>query len=417
MAIQGLRDSSNFVAEARPKNWREGIMLLQPNGMTPLYALSSMMKKRSVDDPEFNWWEKQTQSRRVELNANLTLSGTEATVIENALGFKKNDVLRVMQTGELLRVSSDPSSDTKLTLQRGFGGTTPAAVTYNGAGVNPWLQCIGTAMPEGSLDPTGVMFDPTKAYNYTQIFRHTLEATRTAMKTRLRTGDQIKEAKRETLELHSIDIERAMWFGTRFEGALDGKPQRMMGGIESFIDSNNILTPGVDNGGPLDWSGVSATGIDMQTMEDAIELLFRKGSQEKMGFCGNRALLTIQQIARKNASYELVQGQKEFGMNVSRLVSPFGELVLKTHPLFNQMTSGKTGGTQFWGVDSWLFALDMAELKYVHLTDSDTKYEAELGANGLDGMKSGYLTECSIEIHHPETHMLIKNMGGAAADA
>lgn len=55
MAIQGLRDTSNFVADQRPQNWREGIMLLYPNGKMPLLALTSVMKSRSVDDYTFNF--------------------------------------------------------------------------------------------------------------------------------------------------------------------------------------------------------------------------------------------------------------------------------------------------------------------------------------------------------------------------
>ena len=35
-------------------------------------------------------------------------------------------------------------------------------------------------------------------------------------------------------------------------------------------------------------------------------------------------------------------------MNVSRLVCPFGELVIKTHPLFeNRMPGGTTAGTAY----------------------------------------------------------------------
>ena len=48
-------------------------------------------------------------------------------------------------------------------------------MAFTGAGVNPNLLCIGSAFEEGSLAPTGVNYDPTERYNYTQIFRRTLE--------------------------------------------------------------------------------------------------------------------------------------------------------------------------------------------------------------------------------------------------
>ena len=140
----------------------------------------------------------------------------------------------------------------------------------------------------------------------------------------------------------------------------------------------------------------------------------QRGQGNEVQFQTGRSYL---QILRKNANWDFTSGIKEYGMNVSRLVSPFGELVFKTHPLFNQMKGGTTTSTAYYGAESWMFVLDMGEIKYVHLKDSDTKYQPDLQANGMDGLKSGYLTECSIEVHHPKTHYLIKNMHGAAADS
>ena len=57
-------------------------------------------------------------------------------------------------------------------------------------------------------------------------------------------------------------------------------------------------------------------------------------------------LLAINQIVRNNSQFNIQTGLKEFGMDVSRLITPFGTLVLKTHPLFNQITGGTTGGSK-----------------------------------------------------------------------
>ena len=150
MAIQGLRDTSNFVADQRPQNWREGIMLLYPNGKMPLLALTSVMKSRSVDDYTFNWWEKELDDRRFALHAtsgDLTTSNTTITLAagENAKTLKNGDVLYVEESGERLLVIADPTSDTSIYVQRGFAGTTPTAVDANGSGVNPNLLYMGSA--------------------------------------------------------------------------------------------------------------------------------------------------------------------------------------------------------------------------------------------------------------------------------
>jgi hypothetical protein len=401
MAIQGLRDTSNFVAEARPKNWREGIMLLEPNGMAPLFALTSLLKSKSTDDPEYSWWEKTKQNQRVlfSTSINNTDTTTAITLSSGGTGLQPKHIMRIEESGELVLVLSI-TSDTVITVQRGFSGTTKVAVNPATSGVNPNMHVVGSSFEEGSAAPSGLNFDPTKRRNYTQIFRNTLEITRTASKTRLRTGDAVKEAKRECLELHSSEIEKALWLGQPFETTFNGHPQRQTGGVASFIDSGNIFTPTSNN-------------LDMETFENYMVEFFRYGSNEKMGWTGNRGMLTIQQMARKNSAYQFMQGQKEFGMNVNRLISPFGTLTLKTHPMFNEVTSG-TNTTAYWALDSWLFVLDMKELSYRYV--DDTKYEKDLQSNGLDSMKSGYLTECGLEMHFPKAHALVKGLGAGIAD-
>lgn len=409
MAIQGLRTSELFTGATgqRPENWREGVLMLYPNGKAPLFGLTSAMNSRRVDDPLFHWYEQALDDFRVALGANLTTTNTTLTLAagSNAKLFKEGDLLRVEESEEILRVSADPSSDTVLNVTRGFAGSTAATLDFDGAGVNPNLMIIGSSYEEGSLAPTGVAQDPTEVNNRTQIFRDALEATRTAQRTRLRTGDSVKKAKREALEIHSLKIERNLWFGKKTLTTKNGKALHTMDGIVNYIPAANTKVVDTDY----------ASGLTMLGLEEYMLNIFKYGSSEKVAWCGNRAALTLQQVMRKNSTWQFVSGIKEFGMNVSRIVSPFGELVLKTHSMFNQIPGGTTTGTAYYGLDSWMFVLDMANLQYVYI--DDTKFQPDIGENGLDGMKAGYLTECSIELHHGLSHYLLKNVHTAAADA
>lgn len=405
MPIQGLRDTSNFVADQRPKNWREAILLLYPNGKAPLTALTSLMKTESTDDPEFNWWDKKFPTQRMVINANLTAAAGSLSVVDGAKAVREGHVLLIEQTNEIVYCNADATSDTSISVTRAFSGTSAAAIADIGAaGVNPNVRVIGNVNEEGSLAPTGVNYDPTKRFNYCQIFRNTLEMTRTASKTRLRTGSQVKEAKRECLELHSIEMEKAFWWGKRYETTLKGKPARTTGGFLSFVDSGNIVA----NAG---------AAVTMTVLEGWLERIFRFGSTEKMGFCGNLFLVGIQQAIRKNSQIKIESGIKEFGMNVSKLFCPFGELTLKSHPLFNQLIGGTTNSTRYYGYNAACAILDANEIKYRPFVDADTKYQAKLEANGMDGMQSGYLTEAGMEVHHPEAHFLITGVETGAVDA
>lgn len=407
MAITGLRTTANFIVDQRPRNWRETILLLYPSATAknPLTAITSLLRSEPTSDPEFNWWEKSLSAQRLALAANVGVSDTTLTVAASPNGgarqFKAGHILQIEQTGEVVFVTTDPSTDTTVTVQRAFAGTTAAAVNITAAGVNPHVRVIGSAYEEGSTAPTGVNYNPVKRFNYTQIFRNTLEMTRTASKTKLRTGDQIKEARRECLELHTIEMEKAFIWGRRSETTFNGKPLRTTGGIVESIPASNIQAAGAST--------------DMQTLESWMERIFRFGSNEKIAFCGNRALLVINQIIRKNSSFNIQTGIKEYGMDVSRLICPFGTLVIWTHPLFNQLGGGVTSGVAYSGWANNLLVVDQTNLKYRYITD--TTYEKDLTSNGMDGIKSGYLTECGLEIHHPETHFLITGFTAAAVDA
>jgi hypothetical protein len=417
MAIQGLRHTGtgSLATDERPKNWREGILLLFPNGKAPFFALTSMMRSQMTDDPEFSWWEKEVSSQRVALGDDLGTGDATATVTSGATEFKLGDIIYVEENGELILVNQDPISDVTLNIEREYADTTAVAITYDGAGVNPNLLKVGSCYEEASSKPTVVGYIPTKKYNYTQIFRDNLSVSRTAQKTRLRTRALVREAKRETTHYHAAGIERAFIFGARKEEARNGKPARVTDGLLTVLNRENGWD-GSTGTNVVDWATTYSASEDYGSLETELDQMFRYGSTEKLAFCGNTAMRVLQQIIRKSygANMQLVTGQKEFGMDVSRLVCPFGTLVLKTHPLFNQITSGTTGGTAYYGMDAWIMVLDMDNLRYRYI--DDTFYKTEQEENGLDGMESGFITECGLEFQHAKTHYLLQNFHTAATE-
>ena len=151
MAIQGLRDTSNFVANQRPENWREAVLMRYPNGKAPLLALTSMMKKRSTDDFKFHWWEKELNTRRYQMASSataLTTSNTSITLAtgQSSLTLKNGDLLRVEESGEILLITSDPTTALEIpSVSRGFGDTEATALDTSAAGKNPHLMYMGSA--------------------------------------------------------------------------------------------------------------------------------------------------------------------------------------------------------------------------------------------------------------------------------
>lgn len=400
--ISGLRTTVNFGDQERPGYYRTGILLMYPNATAknPLTALTALMKSEKTTDPMFHWFQKAFPSQRVQLSAAITATATTIPVTAGATQIRRGHVIRVLQTGELMYVTANPTSDTSFTVTRGFAGTTAAAVDPAAAGVNPFLRVLSTAMEEGSQAPVGINYTVARQFNYAQIFRNTFELTKTADKTELRTGDAYKEAKRECLELHSTEMEKAFIFGVRTETTFNGRPLRTTGGLVSFIPASNIVDAG--------------TTTNMEQLEGWLERAFRFGSSEKIAFAGNSAMLVLQQIIRKNSSMQIVSGIKEYGMRVSRFISSFGELVMFTHPLFTNDPGGTTGGTPFFGWDSNILIVDQARIVYRYLRD--TRFEENLEQNGEDSVKDGFITEAGLEVHFGESHFLIRGLRAAAKD-
>jgi hypothetical protein len=46
----GMRGTGDWATDQRPMSWRQNILYLYPNGMTPLTAILSMMGSKKVTD-------------------------------------------------------------------------------------------------------------------------------------------------------------------------------------------------------------------------------------------------------------------------------------------------------------------------------------------------------------------------------
>ena len=308
---------------------------------------------------------------------------------------------------EVFRVTTDPAIDTAVTVSRGFEDTTPTAIDPAVAGTDPYLYVVGSAYEQGSLAPTGVAWDGYLRTNYCQIFRHTTEITGTAAQTYTRdTPKGAFVAQRQKLARDMArQVEMGMWFGRKKATTQNGKPLYTMDGLFAQLPTENVVTAD------------TSTGTDMLALEEYLYNAFQYGSSQKMAFCGNRAALTLNQILRKNSTWEIYGNEKEYGMHVSKLVCPFGELTFKTHPLFTYMNGGTVGGTKFYGAESYFAILDPTNLKYVSLRNRDIMVQKNLQLPGADGLKEGYLGEVSIEVGLPKTMYLIKNLALAKKDA
>lgn len=407
----GMRGTGDWRTNQRPENWRQAILKLYPNGKAPITAIMSMLKNESTDDPHYHWWTKLLANQRAAItgvftNAALTVAYGGAAAAGTTVYVRMSaDDIDKFKVGHqvMLRVSVDPDADVigRVTARTKSGASSYIAVylleaddnssSYDASSADvAWI--VGSIHPEGDTSPESIMYDPVEYENYTQIFRTALEHTRTAMRTRLRTGDQVAQAKKEALELHGMEMEKAFIFGIKTLGTGDnGKPMRTTQGIRAFLSTHKYNWV---NDGSGTWI---ANGEDW--LDETLEKLFRFGSQEKLALCGSGALLGIQKLAKANGTFELTKMSAAYGVSVFEWVTAFGTLYLKTHPLFTYEATTRNS----------MLILDAENLVYRYI--DDTKYHPNRQANDLDGEKSEYLTESGLELHHEETFGWIDGVG------
>ena len=443
----GTRGTGSWATDQRPKSWRELILFLYPNGMVPLTALLSKMKNEKVSDPQFYWWTKKLPEQagavtKIYLNADL--GGTheyEDTYPSAGVGAVAGVTIYVKMAAAviaefrighqiLLRDASDSymTVNAKVTARTVNGDNSyltailleddDNSFDILGASSHNLSDCdrimvAGNINAENAAMPTALNYNPVKYYNFTQIFRTPLSISRTARETKLRTGDAYKEMKREALEIHGVEMEKAFLFGVPSESNgtdTDGtKPTRTTQGLISFVRDNVVANfndfrlNSTYAGKDWDEAGGGEAWLDA-----FLEVVFRFGSAEKLALCGSGALQGLNQLAKSGGHINLVPRETVYGIKVTEWVTPFGSIYLKTHPLMSQeLTARRT-----------MILCEPKNLTYRFITDTTFYGEGEAkqagpGTNSarVDGTNEEFLTECGLELWHPDTFMVLDGVG------
>ena len=425
----GMRGTGDWVTDQRPLNWRQQILKLYPNGMAPLTAILSMIGSESVDDPQFHWW---TQEQTAVGGAvagiytlpDLSIAYAGAGVAGDVLYVQVTTVLanRIREGHQiLLRDASDWRVDVVGKVTGVTRGTVNSVLAVrlleddDNSATHDLVDCdtfkiIGNINPEGGEMPDAIALNPVKVYNLTQIFRTPLSLTRTARKTKLRTGDQYQKAKAEALEMHSWEMELAFLWGIRTENVGDnGKPERTTMGAINFIrqyaaaNCDDYTLNAIYAGRA--WTAANG-GIVW--LKNILEQIFRYGANEKLCLCGSGFLLGLDALAQVHGQINLTPMQKVYGMEITRWVTPFGSIYLKTHPLFSYDATTRNMGV----------LLEPKEMTYRYIDDtqfygesSDKTHSEGYGQRRVDGTNEEFLTECGLEFGLPQKCAVLNGVG------
>lgn len=411
----GMRGTGDWTdSDMRPLSWRDGVLWLYPNGDAPITALLAKLSEKKVDDPQFHWWTQSLPAQGGSVtalydDAALSTGFSTGAVAGQTIYVKMEEAIAdFFRVGHqaMLRYSSDYEIDVngKATAVVKNGSSSYVAIKLieneNTSSNNDLTDCdtiliIGNINAEGAAMPAALAYDPVKFYNYTQIFRTPLSITRTARLTTLRTGDAYKKAKREALQIHSIEMERAFLFGARWEGTgNNGKPERATWGLIPFITNNSGIVSNFTT--QTTWQNTTWLADGEEWLDTQLEEMFRHGSDERMAYCGSGVILAINKLVKEYGNYEFTPKTVDYGIKVMQWTTPFGIIYMKRHPLFSFEVTNRYS----------MVCFEPKNLTYRYLTDT-TFYgdpdKQNTGRGRIDGTDEEYLTECGLEFHHPST--------------
>lgn len=452
-SILGLINSENV---DRFKNYRRSVFYYYPQGAAPLTGLLTLMKEEATNDPQFYWFEKRKVEQRgatAAITGNIPFYSTGVTVaggivtagtlaaanITTVLGtqyaikmaaglenlFRIGHIVRIMVTNSaaasvefLARVNAVNDSTQGLANVLGITALNVLTINYNvAANVGADVNVVGNAFAEGSVGSSdNVYSSPLAPYGYTQIFRTSYEITGTALKTSAKFDDRgtFPDQAKEAMLNHATEMEKGFIWGERtLLSVTSGGATtitRTAGGIMYYMRLWEAGATYGNTAATLDTDDtkriiLNATGrLAWRTFLGYMERAFRMTNTkttEKLGFCGSGAINILTQMF----SSKVVQMQKPpagdtYGLELIKVILPFGTLYLKTHPLFTENPVWRNS----------MLIIEMSSLKYRYLSGRDTELLKDRQPRNADYLQHEYLTECGLEVNFPESFMYIQNI-------
>lgn len=390
--------SANVIA----RSFSAALLRIQPNGDFPIFGITGLGKTKKIGSTSHSYYSKTAVFPQVTLDGAIADGVTTSFTVDDSSPLKIGSVLLVYKvtTGtytapELVRVTAIPDATT-LTVTRGVGGTTGAAIADNTV-----LFEVGNSYGEGSDAPTARAIAMTEHTNFTQIFRNSWDVTRTAAAVNLEPGVELTaENKEDAAFFHASAIEWATIFG-RKEATTDpatGNPMRYMDGIESIITQ---FAPGNVNAAGATTTFNQLEALLHPTLDYKTN---RTAGNKRMLLCGATAYETIHKIGRLSGYFELTPDSTVFGTDFVRFRTSRGNFSMMEHPLLNSNEHTK----------SMCIIADMSSFDYKYLTET---FHTDIGFDqtGRDATSGVFTTELTIEMMSPLSWGIIYNLVAAAA--
>jgi len=336
------------------------------NGST-LFGLMSRLKNEPVETTEYKWFERDPAIREIQVdNQSTAYTSSDTTIFVDdgsVATAAAGGVAGVVQIGTILRTSfgeqvrvtggtsagvavANASGRTQLTITRAFNGV--AGTGGAGLADNNKLVVLTLGQAEGANPIAPVYQTPTTLVNYIQTYNAAVSLTNAFKGSKLRTDLEgpLRERRIQALERITRDIELSFFFGTKSVTQATTGNLYYTGGITNSIDQIATSPTQVLAGG-------GSGGVALATFNAWMASFLTLGSDAKIAFCGPQAYAAISNYANAGTNGYRITGQESvYGMNITEINTPFGQLSMTMHPLFKEIST----------YNDWMVVVDLGLL-------------------------------------------------------
>jgi len=233
---------------------------------------------------------------------------------------------------------------------------------------------------EGDLPTRSTYEEPVILTNFIQTFNSVVELTNAFKASKLRSdaAGPLKARRIQAMERIAKDIEMAFLMGTKQRRAGINGYQYFTGGIQDAVTTAapaNILL------------GLGGSGVANSVVQTWLQQFMTVGSDAKLALCGPLAYSAFSTYANSATNgFRIMNQETVFGMNITVINTPFGELDLAFHPALKEIANFK----------DWMFVVDLAHV--MQKTMEPLFLEPNIQTPGQDSYKEQFRAKLGLKL-------------------
>lgn len=376
--------------------YQEKILVRNSKGMnagTTLFGLMSRLKAEPAENNVFNWFERNPVTRMLQVStANSTAptsQGQAGTVyLEDLSGnpagcyLPNGTILYETATGEYMQVTADSTpTSTSIAVNRAINGGTLTGYVLT---LNDPVAIITTAQDEGATPVRASYEEPFILSNYVQTFNSSVFLTNAFKGNKLRSdaAGPLQQQRIQAIERIAKDIEMAFLMGVKANPQGTNGIVYQTGGVKNAIDT---FVPGNA------LNGLGSTGVQLTAVQAWLQNFMVYGSDAKLALCGPQAYSCFSTFANNATNgFRIMNQENVFGMNITVINTPFGELDLAFHPALKEISA----------FNSWMFVVDLAHV--IQKTMEPLFLEPNIQLPGTDAYKEQFRAKLGLKLRFAE---------------